>query len=361
MRPNLKLVIAAALSLSVAGCGSPPSQTGAFGDMPVQAVVAAVRQQPIEEKIALVGNLEAREWVELKSEVEARVTGIEFNEGDNVRAGQVLFRLDAAKLEAAVAESRARFDLARHDFERGQSLVQKKTISVQQFDQFRSALEGSRAELRHAEEQLNDAIITAPFSGRTGDRRVSPGQYVDRGAVLSTLVQVDPLEVEFNVPERFVGQIAIGQRIEVTTAAYPRERFGGEVFFMSPRLDAQSRTLPVKATIPNADGRLKPGMFANLELVFRARDDALVIPEAALSYRGDNASVVVVNGQSRAEMRAVTVGLRTGGMAEVTDGLKPGERVVVEGLQKIGPGSRINVSPDSARYGVTPPQDAARG
>jgi RND family efflux transporter MFP subunit len=133
------------------------------------------------------------------------------------------------------------------------------------------------------------------------------------------------------------------------------------VFFISPQLDERNRTISMKANIDNTDGRLKPGMFANLELVFQARQNALIVPEQAISYRGDQASVVVMGQDGKAEYRDVGVGLRLSGNAEVTSGLMAGDFVVVEGYQKMSPGSQILISPKSVQYGVTPPPRVAPG
>lgn len=323
--------------------------------MAVQAVVGVAVRQPLEEKLSLVGNFGPKEGVELRSEIEARITVLNFKEGEFVPAGQVLARLDAGKLEAEVEEARANAAMAAQDFERGQALVARKTISTQQFDQYRSVLDTTKASLRLAEERLADAILVAPFAGVIGERLVSPGQYLDRGQKLTTIFMIDPVTVSFNVPERYVGQLLVGQDIAITTAAWPDERFAGEVYFLSPTLDAQSRTLLVKAYVANADRRLRPGMFANLEFVFRVSDDAIVVPESALSFRTDQATLIVMNAEGRAEPRSVKVGMRLAGQAEIIEGLSGGEKIVVEGSQKMGPGTRIVIAPESTRYGVSPP------
>lgn len=348
------LIAGIALAAVLSGCGKPPAQTGPVGEMPVQAIIGLASQQPLEETIFLVGNLRARERIDIRSEIDARISRVGAHEGELVEAGQVLFVLDDAKLAAAVEEAQARFDLARQDFQRGEMLLERKTISLQQFDQFRTTLDATRAALRLAREQRNDATITAPFRGTIGERLVSPGQFVDRGELLSTLTQTDPLEIEFNVPERYIAQIREGETLALTTAAWPDERFQARIFFTAPAVDEASRTVLVKGRIDNADGRLKPGMFANLNLVFRARENAIVVPEQAISYRGNDAQLVVMNVDGRAEFRPVDVGLRLAGKAEITSGVTAGERVVIEGHQKMGPGVRITVAPESRQYGVEP-------
>lgn len=348
-------IVLAAVLIAAGGCGKPPPQQQGGGDYPVRAVIAPVEQRPIEEKIFLVGNLAPNEFVDIRSEIDGQVTNIGFEEGDFVEAGQVLVRLDDSKLLAQVEQARAQYELAKQDLDRGRTLLARRTISEQQFDQFRTTFEAASASLRLAQERLGDSVLRAPFSGHMTERRVSLGQYVDTGELISSLVQINPLKVEFNVPERYLAQVAVDQTIAITSEAYPDERFTGQVYFVSPQLDERNRTVLVKAMVDNSQRRLKPGMFAKLELIFRAREDALVIPESAISFHGDETTVVVMNEEGRAEFRTVRVGLRLAGMAEILDGLHAGELLVVEGFQKMGPGTRIQISPRSRRYGVSIP------
>ncbi|MFT7460383.1 MAG: membrane fusion protein (multidrug efflux system) [Planctomycetota bacterium] len=339
--------------LIAAACSEPPSQQNNKGPFPVNAVIAVAEQGAIQESLFLVGNLASRESIEIRSEIEAKITYIGFEEGASVNNGQVLFRLDDHKLEAQTAEAKARYEMAKNDDERGKSLLAKKTISVQRYDKFRFEMDAAKAALQLSKMRRADAVITASFAGRMDERKVSLGQFVNIGELLSTLIQTNPLEVEFNVPERYLGQLKTGQQIRITSVAYQGEAFEGEVFFISPQLDEQNRTVLMKANIDNSDGRLKPGMFANLELLFRATEDALIIPEQAISYQGDQASVVVMNSEDKAEFRDVAVGVRMSGQAEIQQGLIAGERIVVEGFQKMSPGTPIMISPKSEKYGIS--------
>lgn len=334
-------------------CSEPTSQQNNNGPFPVNAVIARAERGPIQESLFLVGNLASKETIEIRSEIEAKITFIGFEEGADVEAGQVLFRLDDHKLEAQVAESKARYEMAKNDDERGKSLLAKKTISVQQYDQFRFERDAARASLNLNKVRMADAVIKAPFAGRMDERKVSLGQFVNIGEQLSALIQTNPLEVQFNVPERYLGQLHVGQQIIITSVAYKGEDFGGEVFFISPQLDEMNRTVLMKANIDNSDGRLKPGMFANLELVFRVIDEAIIIPEQAITYQGDQASVVVMNDEDKVEYRQISVGMRISGLAEIQQGLDAGERIVVEGFQKMAPGTDIIISAKSEKYGVS--------
>jgi membrane fusion protein (multidrug efflux system) len=340
--------------LLLAACGKPPAGGGPGGDFPVSAVVAPVEERALEEKIFLVGSLEAIEEVALVSEIDAAVTGIPFAEGETVSEGEVLIRLDDRKLKASVAEMEARYNLARANVERSATLLERNTISRQEYDQAEAEFDSAKAMLDLARERLDDATIAAPFDGTMTERLVSLGQYLTRGQPLASLVMTDPIEVAFNIPERYIGQLRTGQEIEISVEAFPGQAFAGEVTFISPRVNVESRTVLLKARLPNPDGALKPGMFGNLELIFQVRDAALVIPEAAISFAGDQASVVVMDSEGKAAFRQVSVGTRLEGSAEITSGLKGGERVVVEGFQKMRPGSTILISDESRRYGIEP-------
>lgn len=351
-------ILAGAVPLFLCGC-KPPSPEGEGGDWPVSAVVAQVEQEKIEEAVSLVGSLRAREAIDLVSEIDAVVEEIGFSEGQPVERDAVLFRLDEAKLQASLEAAQARFKLAETNFKRNEELLRNQTISQQEFDQVLANLEADQAALDLAREQLADAVIRAPFAGVTGERQVSVGQFVNRGTVLGSLVNMDPLEAVFDVPERYLGQLSAGRTVTIRTAAYGDEGFAGEVFFVAPRVNERDRTVRVKAKIPNTDGRLKPGMFGNLALVLGVREAALTLPESCLKYRGDDASVVVRNAEGKAEFRPVSVGIRMKGRVEIVDGVTAGELVVAEGHQKMGPGSTIMIAPGSERYGVSPPPQEA--
>ena len=195
---------------------------------------------------------------------------------------------------ASVAEGESNFKLSSANFERAKVLITDKMISPQEFDQASATFDLNRATLELKKRQLKDARIVAPFSGVTGARHVSPGQVITKETVLTVLVDLDPVKVEVNVPERYLQQLSIGQALEFSVAAFPGQKFKGEVYFVSPQINENLRTALVKARIPNHDVRLRGGMFASLDLTLQVRDAAIVIPEPAIMSNGDNFSVFVV-------------------------------------------------------------------
>jgi membrane fusion protein (multidrug efflux system) len=204
----------------------------------------------------------------------------------------------------------------------------------------------NQALLDRRKRELKDTRIYAPFSGITGARNFSPGQVIARNTVLSWLVDLDPIKVELNVPERFLSQIQVAQTLDLKVAAYPTNRFQGKVYFIAPSVDPNTRTTLVKAEIPNPSHELKPGMFANLDLTVNVRENSILIPEIALSQilDGDRANVFTVGVSNTVQLKSVKLGIRLPGQVEVLSGLDGGERVIVEGIQKVGPGAIVKVA-----------------
>src|SRR5262245_1158177 len=321
------VALAAAMCFAVAGCGK-KSDAGGAGGFAVPVVTAEARLQPVSESLSLVGSVLANEQVEIKSETEGTVQDINFNEGQPVTKGDLLIRLDETKFATALAEAESTFKLAKANFERAGQLSQDRTISRQEYDQAASALNVAEAAMKRRERELKDARIYAPFSGVVGARYVSPGQVIDKNTRLTVLVDLDPVKVEMNVPERFLNQVRAGQEIEVSVAAFQSRKFRGKVYFVSPELDSTTRTAVVKAEMPNRDHELKPGMFANLDLTVKVRDQAVVIPEAAILLQQTNASVFVVGTDNTVQFRPVRLGFRMPGQVEVLEGVRGGEMVI---------------------------------
>lgn len=346
------LLLAATVLLS-AGCGKGPGPM--MGGMTVQVRTAKAAVEPIEDRISLVASLSANEMVEIKSRITGNIEEINFEEGERVEKGRRLFSLDKGKLEASIKEAEARFNLARANLERSKTMLENRTVSQQEYDQAKATFESGLATLDLMKQQFEDSRIYATFEGVMGARLVSLGQVVTDQTPLSMLVDVDPIKVEFRVPERFIGQLALGQAIEYRVAAYSSESFRGQVYFIDPQVDVNTRTVLVKATAPNADGRLRPGMFGNLDLILRIKDQAVVIPESALFLQSDQALVYSVDDHNIVSSVAVEAGQRLPGKVEIIRGLQGGERVIVEGTQKVRPGSQVVEAPD------VPPATAGEG
>ncbi|MDT8340583.1 MAG: efflux RND transporter periplasmic adaptor subunit [Longimicrobiales bacterium] len=353
-RPFLAL---GGLTLLLAGCsGGGDGGDPGGGPPPAPVEVAVARTDTVLREIRAVGSLEAEARVTVKAESTGRVVAITVREGAPVAAGGVLLRLEAAKLEAeaAVAEAAAvravteEENLARQ-VERNRSLLSQGAISPQAFDDLQAAHRSAQARVQEAEaalrltrERLADATVRAPFGGEVGMRMVDLGDYVAPGDDLFQLVDNDPMEVRFAVPERYLGAVAPGARVEVRVRNLPEGVFAGEVVFLSPAVDPASRTVVVKARVSNPDGRLRAGQFADVRMELERRTDAVVVPESAVvTGRADDA-VFVVRGGSVVR-RPVTLGTRMGADVEILEGLAAGDTVVVAGQQRLSDGAPVAV------------------
>jgi membrane fusion protein (multidrug efflux system) len=343
LKLRIALFVALALLLPVfSGCGKKGGGAGGNGGgMMVPIIEASAKSQPVVERLALVGTIMANEIIDVTAEADGIVADIAFAEGEKVEKGKLLIRLDETKFAAALSEAESNFKLSRATFERSKQLFNDRLISQQEFDEASARFQVNQALVERRARELKDARILAPFTGVTGARLVSPGQVIARGARLTTLVDMDVVKVEVNVPERFLGQVKLGQELSLRVSAYPGRTFTGKVFFIAPQLDAGTRTALVKAEVPNAEGALHPGMFANLDLTLQVRQNAIVIPEAAITLNQNEATVWVIASDNTANPRPVQVGLRMPGTVEIIDGLKAGDRVVVEGIQKLIPGVKV--------------------
>jgi membrane fusion protein, multidrug efflux system len=346
------------VSATFAGCKKRAGGPGAGGPpaMAVQVVAVEARREPIMETLSLVGSLMANEVVEVKSEIEGMVVSLPFQEGQRVAKGDLLVQLDDSELSAGVAEAEANFKLTQITDARNKQLFTDKLISQQEYDQSQAAFAASRATLERRKSELKHTRIFASFAGIAGGRQVSPGQVISKNTTITWVVDLDRLKAEFSVPEKFLGHLRLGQKIEMAVAAYPADKFVGEVYFIAPQVDPSMRTALIRAYVKNEEQKLKPGMFANLDLALRVKEDAVLVPEPALMPIGDRVTVLVVDKEQTAQLRPVKVGMRTAGMAEILSGVNSGELVIVEGTQKARPGGKVRLAPADAAKPYTQAQ-----
>jgi membrane fusion protein (multidrug efflux system) len=308
--------------------------------MPVEA--APVRVGALTDEVATVGSLQANESVVIRSEIAGRVTAIHFAEGRQVRTGESLFSIDPPEYAAQVAQIAATVDLNRSNLERAQPLRADNLISPQAFDQLVSKLKESEASLALAQERLNKTTIAAPFGGRVGLRQVSPGAYVQPGQALVNVEDVSTVKLDFRVPEARMARVTIRRPVTIHVDAFPGRAFTGTIEAIDPRVDETTRTVLVRARVPNPNGELLPGMFARVAVVVAERPNAILIPEQAVVPVGSDAFVFrVVEG--KAAMVKIVIGQRKDGEAEVVSGLSPGDVVVTGGQTKIRDGAPVTV------------------
>ena len=312
----------------------------------VEAVVAS--REAIGSGLSTVGTLRADEQVVVRPEITARLVKIHFEEGQHVAAGAPLFSLDASSANAALAEAQANLENARRANDRATDLGGRQLLSKSDVDAARAELGVAQARVASARAQAAKTTLVAPFSGVVGLREVSVGEVVAPGQAHQVHQRLDPMEVDFSLPETVLGQVAVGQEVEVTIDAFPGESFGGRVSAIEPVIDPDSRSAKLRAQVTNAGYRLRPGLFARVTLGRAGTGadaaTAIVIPEQALMQEGEQRFVYVVR-DGKAERVPVTTGLRSPGRIAVLEGLAEGDQVIAAGQTKLFPGAPVTVVP----------------
>lgn len=317
----------------------------AAGAVPVEVTV--VRRSQVQEDVQAVGSLRSNESVVLRPEVAGRIAQINFRDGQMVRKGQVLVALDASLNEAEVAKARAELQLAESNLKRTEDLASKAFVSGAAQEQAVSNVQVLEANLKLAEARLAKMRIVAPFDGVVGIRNVSIGDYVKDGADLVNVEDVQTLKADFRLPERMLPLVKAGQAVEIVADALPNERFSGIVDAINPRIDANGRSLELRARLTNRGNLLRPGMFARVRVIVGTRDDALMVPEEAIVPSGEDFYVFKVIGGSDSGTIAQRVRVRTGvrrdAKVEILEGVAEGDRVVVAGMRLARDGQPVRI------------------
>ncbi len=328
----------------IAGVDAGKPAAGVQKSAPPAAVdVTQVASAKLSEDINAVGSIRSNESVILKPEIAGRITRLNFSDGQPVQKGQLLVGFDATVNLAEVQQAKAELAIAAANFTRNADLARQKFISERAKDESDANVQVLDAKLALAQARLAKLEIRAPFSGIVGIRTVSVGDYVKDGAELVNLEDISSVKVDFRVPEKFADRTARGQVIEVNVDALPGRVFSAKVDAIDPQVDASGRSSLLRGRIANADGKLKPGMFARVRLILSERPAALVVPEEAIVPQGDKVTVwKVVDG--KAERVEVSTGLRRDAKVEILSGLKLGDTIVTAGqirLSKSGTPVRI--------------------
>ena len=331
------------------GAGGPP---GGFA-MPVEAGPVKVGQN--RRDIVAIGSLRSNESVVVRPELAGRVVEIGFAEGQRVRKGQVVVRFESSIERAELAQAQASLALSKANFERAEELLKRGAGTQRTLDEARWKLRNDEAAITLVQARLEKLVINAPFDGVAGLRRVSLGDFVNVGADIVNLEMIDPLKVDFRVPEIFLSAVRNGQPIEVGVDAYPELRFPGEVYAIDPQIDTAGRSIVIRARITNPDDKLRPGLFARVTLTLAVRENAVFIPEESLIPVGNQhfvlklidppAGATVPQGAKMAKNTLVKLGDRRKGEVEIVEGLAPGDIVVTAGVLKVRDGMPVQPMP----------------
>ena len=339
------LALAAILA---AGCGGGDPEAGGtpgggapggVAAMPVDVAVA--RSDTVREELIATGQIEAVQAIQLRPEVDGRITRILVREGAEVGQGQGLFKIDDAELTAQVSRLEAQRDLADQALARTRRLVAENAASEAELEEAEARARSARADLELQQVRLERTNVRAPFAGIVGERFVSLGDYVTTSTPLVTLQTVDPQRAAFDVPERYAVELAVGQEVTFEVAAVPDHPFTGTVDFVDPRVQLPGRTIRVKAGVPNRQRLLQPGMFIEARLATETRPDAVLVPETAVVQLDSGPVVWVVGEGGQAFRRSVELGIRQPGWAEILSGLAAGETVITAGMERLFEGATV--------------------
>lgn len=331
------------------GAGGPP---GGFA-MPVEA--APVKVAPSRREITAIGTLRSNESVIMRPEIAGRIVEIGFTEGQKVTKGQLLIKLDDALERAELTQAQASLALSQANYERADELLKRNAGTQRSLDEARSKLRIDQAILTRVQTRLEKHTLLAPFAGIIGLRKVSVGDVITAGADLVNLEMVDPLKVDFRVPELFLPAVRTGQPVALTLDAFPGRQFKGEVYAIDPLIDSAGRSIVIRARASNSDDALRPGLFGRVTLTLAVRENAIFVPEESLIPVGDQKFVLKLldppagapfpPGAKQAKQVPVKLGERRKGEVEIVEGLAAGDTVISAGVLKVRDGMPVQAIP----------------
>ena len=315
-----------------------PAPAAAPSGVPVE--IAKAESAPLAETVRAVGTLRSDESVIVRPEIAGRIVETPFAEGQVVDKNALLFRLDDSIAKAELVEAEAAYVLSRQNNVRARELMEKGAGTARARDEAVARMEMDKARVELARARLAKTRIQATFAGIVGLRKVSVGDYVAPGQDLVNLESIDTIKLDFRIPERHLGALAVGQKVSADMDAFPGRIFEGQVFAIDPQIDASAHSIAVRATLINPDRVLRPGLFARVGLTVRERTESIAIPEQAIMPRGDKFFIYKI-ADGHAVLTPVEIGRRASGRVEITRGLRPGEEVVVAGQLKLQDGSPV--------------------
>lgn len=309
------------------------------GTIPVEALV--VQTQPLQNTITTTGTLMANEEVELRPEISGRVTGVSFEEGSRVQKGTQLLKINDRDLQAELKRKEFEEKLAADEEARAKGLLDIQGISQEEYDRVLNKLRVVQAEKEVIQSDIEKTEIIAPFDGVVGLRYISEGGYVTPAMLAATMQDIDPMKVEFSVPEKYAAALRDGTRVQVRVGENQQE-YMGNVYAVEAKIDPGTRTIKARARIPNPDGRLLPGAFARVALTVEDIPSAIVIPTSAVIPQLAGEQVFVFR-DGKAQSVTVKTGIRTEHDIQITEGLSPNDTLIVTGLLQLSNGRGVEI------------------
>lgn len=322
------------------------AQGGPPGGRATTVETLVVQAAPLRSSVSAVGTILADASALLRAEAPGQLLEVHFEDGQQVSSGDPLFSIEATVLEAEVNEARANVEQSEAAYNRAKELIEDKLISATDFDAARANYNVGVARLLSSEARLAKTVIRAPFAGTVGLRTINVGDYVTIGQELVDVVSLDPLRVDFSVPETLLAQIKLGQSVDVSVGAYRAQTFAGTITAIAPQIDVSGHSVTIRARLPNEELKLRPGLFAQISVTLDVNDNAIMVPEQAIWPIGQDKTVFVVE-DGKAVQKTVQLGQRQDGLAEVVSGLSAGDEIVTAGQMKIFDGAAVSAIPDS--------------
>lgn len=330
--------------LLVLSAGVVLAQGGPPGGRSVTVESIVVEPTRLSSTIKAVGTVLADASALLRSEVPGQIVELHFEDGQAIVKGAPLFSIEATVLTAEANEAKANAEQSEAAYTRAKELVEDRLISATEFDTARANYNVSIARDLSARARLSKTVIRSPFDGYVGLRMINIGDYATIGQELVSVVSLDPLRVEFSVPETLLAKMKSGQTIEVSVGAYPDETFGGVITAIAPQIDVTGHSVTIRARLPNPELKLRPGLFAQVSVTLDVQDSALMVPEQAIWPIGQDKTVFVVE-NGKAMQKTVRLGQRLPGRVEIVSGIVAGEEIITAGQMKIFDGADVNTIP----------------
>jgi membrane fusion protein (multidrug efflux system) len=358
-KPHLKSLLLPVLCALLGACGG-GGEPGSPAERAVTVTTTVLQAQPWSDTVLALGTVKARESVTVTAKVSETVKAVHFDSGDEVAEGASLVDLTGNQQSAMLAQAEATANEAARLYKRQSDLAAQGVIAHASLDAQRAVRDSARARVAEMRASLGDRVIRAPFAGVLGLRQVSPGTLVTPGTPIATLDDIDRVYVDFPVPEAVFANLAVGQRLTASGAAYAGRVFEGRLSIVDSRIDPGTRSVNVRGEFANEDHALRPGMLLQVTLI-RPERQALLVPEISIVQIGNSAYVYRVGADDIAQRADVRIGGRRDGKAEIVSGLALGERIVVDGTGKLRPGQKVAATPITASAGEAPAIQPAAG
>ncbi len=352
MKKNLKtfsiigIVIVVLIILAIPKFKSSESKPGGQGpgapggSLPVKAHIT--KYQTLDNKVLTTGTVLANEEVDLKSEVPGKITKILFKEGSFVKAGDLLVKINDADLQAQLQSAKSRMELQKDTEYRQKQLLEKEAISQEDYDMTANQLQVNQAEVELIKAQIDKTEIRAPFSGIIGLKNVSEGSFVTNSMIIASLQNINPIKIDFSIPERYSTMVNVGDEINFSITGNDKQ-YVGKVYAIEPKIDPVTRTLQLRALCSNTGREILPGSFANIQLVLKKIEDAIMIPSEALipDIKGQK---VFIYRSGKAAPQQVGTGIRNDVDVQLTSGITEGDTIITSGMLQLRPGAPVTIS-----------------